>query len=320
MTRDVSRSHWMLPATPDPQGLRIAVKVFTKSVSRSDTSGDWHFATGLAQALNRLGHPVRLDPIDCWERTDEPPDVELALRGIPYPAKAQVPLLIWAIYPGRRRHDIRTEFPAARHVFFASRPDHERHRGNPGLRSSSFMPQAFDPGRMYPGEGARNGIVFVGSNYAERDERRPMIEWALAAEIDFRLWGRAWWGTPAERHLVDKYLPNEKLGDLYRSAAIVLCDHRFGMARQGYVSNRIFDALACGAPVISDPVDGLPDQFQPFIEVVSGPRQLRHAIARIQAEGPEKRAARLAFARSMIGRHDFDARAAEIVATARRVL
>lgn len=316
----MTKTDWMVAPRPDPKRLRLALKPWTKTRRHAGISGDWQFALGLAQALNRLGHDARIDPIDAWDRLDDPPDLDVALRGTPYKPKPGVPLLIWAMYPARMRHDIRAEFATAAHVFFASMPDHARYRRHPDLKSCSFTPQAFDAARMYPGTDPRQGIVFVGSNYLKSQDQRPVVDWALAARVDFGLWGRFWADTPAAPHLVADFLPNERLGDLYRAAEIVLCDHRPTMAAHGYVSNRVFDALACAAPVISDPVAGLPPEFAPFVEIVDGPESLRAAILRIRSEGPEKRAERLAFARGMIGRHDFDARAAEIVATARRVL
>jgi spore maturation protein CgeB len=39
------------------------------------------------------------------------------------------------------------------------------------------------------------------------------------------------------------------------------------MAAEGFVANRLFDAVACGARVISDEVDGLDELFSSAVQV-----------------------------------------------------
>ena len=51
-------------------------------------------------------------------------------------------------------------------------------------------------------------------------------------------------------------IPNHELARYYSSAAIVLNDHWDDMRAEGFISNRLYDALACGAFVISDHLDG----------------------------------------------------------------
>ena len=60
--------------------------------------------------------------------------------------------------------------------------------------------------------------------------------------------------TSAAKYVKDTYLETAQVGELYRNSKIVLCDHFDMMREGGYVSNRIFDALACGAAVISDKI------------------------------------------------------------------
>ena len=56
-------------------------------------------------------------------------------------------------------------------------------------------------------------------------------------------------------------IPNAEVGRYYASAAIVLNDHWHDMRAEGFISNRIYDALACGAFVISDQVEGIEAEF-----------------------------------------------------------
>lgn len=182
----------------------------------------------------------------------------------------------------------------------------------------SLMPQAFDPLRMQPppDEKRREGILFVG--IARRFER-PMVQHALKAGVDIELWGSGWDDGQTARLHKGKRIANETLGQHYAGAEIVLNDHTPLMRRIGLPSNRIFDALACAASVISDPVAWMPDDLRDFVEIVEGPEGSAAAVARIRAEGPGRRAARVALVRQMRDTHSFDARARQIVETARRL-
>ena len=67
---------------------------------------------------------------------------------------------------------------------------------------------------------------------------------------------------PEHKDVVDStFMPNEKLPALYRSAKVTLNDHWKDMLDYQFVNNRIFDALACGLPVISDCCDELREIF-----------------------------------------------------------
>ena len=50
---------------------------------------------------------------------------------------------------------------------------------------------------------------------------------------------------------------NYELPNIYRSAKVTLNDHWDDMLQKQFINNRIFDALACGLPVISDECDEL---------------------------------------------------------------
>ncbi|MFM7224337.1 MAG: glycosyltransferase, partial [Actinomycetota bacterium] len=87
---------------------------------------------------------------------------------------------------------------------------------------------------------------------------------------------------------------------------------------RGFVSNRIFDALACGTPVISDPVPGLADLFGDAVVTADDPTTLRAAVDAILADpvGARSRAARGgAIVRA---EHTFAHRAEQLVDALRR--
>jgi spore maturation protein CgeB len=86
------------------------------------------------------------------------------------------------------------------------------------------------------------------------------------------------------------------------------------------LSNRVFDALACGAPVVSDEMAGLPDGFAGFIDTFRADRPIGRAIASALEEDEGRRAARRAFAEIVRRDHCFDRRAETILGSARALI
>lgn len=108
-------------------------------------------------------------------------------------------------------------------------------------------------------------------------------------------------------------VPNHQLGDVYRSASRVLADHWPDMAGMGFIQNRIFDAVACGTPVITDSVTGLGDVFGSLVQEYADVDHLRY-LASPSADGvfgsKEEREAQAA---DILAHHSFGARAEQLI-------
>ena len=96
-------------------------------------------------------------------------------------------------------------------------------------------------------------MLFVGRNAPYRRSAQTALENNLPVTI----YGPNW-GDDAK----DDFVNNNDLHKYYSSAKIVLNDSRYEMLTFGVISNRIFDATACGALVISD--------YMPEIEEIYG--------------------------------------------------
>lgn len=233
--------------------MRWVVKNPAPSDSRRTKWGDYHFGRALTKYLERAGHQVTTHYDPGWD-ADADADVVLVLRGkYPFPPgdthrgalrvmwnishPADVPVDEYATYDlvGVASRPWATEL--------ASRVDVPVH---PLLQCTDL--EEFHPGA---GDGApRQDVVFIGNT---RDVERPGVLWALDYGLPLRIWGRGWDGFgPAEDRVVADYFPNEDLGALYASSRATLNDHWEDMRRFGFVNNRIFDALACELPVVSD--------------------------------------------------------------------
>ena len=108
-----------------------------------------------------------------------------------------------------------------------------------------YVPQFTNPERFYPeyDETVKSEILFVGKNVPYRTAA-PI---ALKAGLPITVYGPDWQGLA-----LAESIPNQNLHRYYSSAKIVLNDTRPDMRNNGFISNRIFDATASGALVISD--------------------------------------------------------------------
>ncbi len=295
----------------------LAIKSSAPDAKERDHWGDFHFATGLAQAIeaNSGGRwRTRVDTRDAWTTPSEGDQVDLVLRGHKaYQPQDSTPCLMWHIYPGKPPLQ-QQEIDLMDDLFVASPELAHQYQ-------ASFLPQAFDAAIMYPpkSDAPRTGLIFVGNNHFAKGKLRPIVQMAYDAQVPIKIWGRDWDDTPAQPDVVAPLIRNENLGELYRSASIVLCDHNKGMARAGFLSNRIFDALACAAPVISDPID-IPERFAPFVKTAGTPQEFAKAVEEIKGESPEMRADRHAFAVELAKDESFSARAKKIIAHADKAL
>ena len=106
----------------------------------------------------------------------------------------------------------------------------------------------------------------------------------------------------------------------YASAEVVLNDHWDSMRENGFVSNRIFDVLACAAPLVTDRVAGLPDEIAAGCHFFGDGVPLKDAVAAAaprRAEAPGRR--RCGSPSWCAAHHSFDARAEAILAVLARL-
>lgn len=232
--------------------MKWVIKNPAPSDSRRHKWGDFHFGRSLTKYLERLGHDVVTHYDPGWDE-DEPADVVLLLRGKypfpPSPVHRGALRVMWNIsHPAGvspqeyETHDL---------VGVASRPLARRLRERLDVEVHPLL-QCTDTEEFQPPNSnhGREGIVFIGNS---RDAERPGVLWALRYGIPLRIWGRGWaqFGVHPDRMQGD-YFPNEGLGELYARSHATLNDHWPDMKEHGFVNNRIFDALACGLPVVSD--------------------------------------------------------------------
>jgi spore maturation protein CgeB len=120
--------------------------------------------------------------------------------------------------------------------------------------------QATDPERFRPTAGGpKHELLFVGNS---RGTRRTIIDDVSPSSHDLAVYGGGWDPELVDpAHVRGSVVPNRDLPAYYGAAAIVLNDHWIEQVEAGLINNRLYDALAAGAFVISDPVPGLDEEF-----------------------------------------------------------
>ena len=117
------------------------------------------------------------------------------------------------------------------------------------------------------------------------------------------------------KHGVADHVPNDELRRVYSSAKVVLADHWDDMREHGFVSNRIYDALACGAVVISDDVVGLTERFAGPVACYRSPDELRELVHTWAADPRDPEPAAAARRAAVVSAETFAARADNLLAT-----
>jgi hypothetical protein len=290
----------------------IAIRTATPDLSVAHEWGDHHFAVSLARAFERRGWHARVLMRDSPLREAETADVTLSLRGrqayAPVPGRVN---LMWVISHPDRLPDAECE--GYDHVFVAS--DRYAATMARALRVPvSVLHQATDPAVFREPVDRQVGrdCVFVGNS---RLEWRTMVRWCVEQGLPLALWGGRWEGLVPPEMLRGQHVPNAELHRLYAAAAIVLNDHWETMRTAGFLSNRLFDASAVAAPLITDAVAGLSEVFGETIPIARDGAELAAQVKAILRDPAPALARARAAQRLVLERHTFDHRAGTIIET-----
>jgi spore maturation protein CgeB len=91
------------------------------------------------------------------------------------------------------------------------------------------------------------------------------------------------------------------------------------MARHGFISNRVFDVIAAGGVVFTDPVAGIDEVFAGLVPTFASASDLRRLLDQLDSH-PESFAADMAEARRVVlAEHTFAARARRILEIIRSI-
>ena len=299
--------------------MRWSVVVSSPKGEAGEQWGDTWFARDLVDALQRAGEEARVvSRGGAGAEAREQDDVVVVLRGLRrvVPRRGNATWLLWVI---SHPELVEADEPAQYDGVFAASAHWSRAQSEefgvpvtPLLQATN--PRRFRPDAAAPDSGDR--LLFVGST---RGEYRPAVRAAVEAGLDLAVHGVGWEEFLPPERIRGTFLANPDLPAAYASAGVVLNDHWPDMAAQGFLSNRLFDATACGARVLSDEAVGLTDVFGDTVLTYSDPTRLVEALSGDLDDSFPDRARRLALAERVAVEHSFDARAGVLIERAREL-
>ena len=270
--------------------------------------GDHHFAASLRQSFERQGHSARVYYVGEEIRPREH-DVVMVIRGLErYEPVSEAVNVLWSIsHPDLVGFEELDEFDL---VFVASE-SYQRVLRHLMHHPVSTLRQATDRARFYPHTGVdrKRELLFVGNS---RNVIRPTVRMAVDTGLPLTIYGSGWEGIVPDEVVRSPYLPNEAATHAYAEAGVVLNDHWESMKDFGYISNRIYDALASGATVLSDSFPELEREFGDVVSTFESQSEFlteaEDALDRTVDDGR-----RVKPAMEILERHTFDARTARLV-------
>jgi spore maturation protein CgeB len=134
------------------------------------------------------------------------------------------------------------------------------------------------------------------------------------------VYGEGWDDMIPPRFVRGSHFPNERLAHLYSSADVVLNDHWPDMREQGFISNRIFDALASGAVVVSDRVAGLGEMFGDLVPTYADGDELNEVVWNLLKDGEHRREISRSASALVAREHTLERRAQDLVDLLRPLL
>lgn len=293
--------------TQKPLSFRIKIGCPTMKISHE--WGDYHFAVAMKQSLEKRGHICHIDCLDTWYQ-NEPyvSDVVIVLRGLSRykPEKSQLNLMWNISHPDKITYE---EYEQYDYVFIAS--ELQCHNIKSKL-NVDIMPllQCTDSSRFNLNSIVRKShrALFVGNS---RNVYRPIVKDAVESGIPVSVYGTRWQQFIDKKYIFGEHINNEELAGYYSSAEIVLNDHWESMHKYGFISNRIFDASACGSLLVTDNILGLKNIFEDNVLVYSNKEELKEIFENRKEIRAQKNLKELS---SLItSKHTFDARIGQIM-------
>jgi hypothetical protein len=290
---------------------RIAVMVQALRWDLAEPSGDYHLARALQRQFERRGHPTSVYFQRQWASpATAREDIVIHLWGryeldvLPTQVNA-----LWILY----HPELVTDELCARYgTVFAAGDTLARRLSHRTGRVVRSLHQATDPERFRPTPGGpHHELLFVGNS---RGTRRTIIDDVTPTTHDLAVYGGGWADDLLDPvYIRGTVVSNRDLPAYYSAADIVLNDHWLESAEAGMINNRLYDALAAGAFVISDPVAGLDEEFDGAVVTYTDPADLALIVERYLADAAARNSLAERGRRAVLERHTISKRADELL-------
>ena len=222
--------------------------------------GDYHFGINLQREFNNKGYPSRIQLLDDWENLDDGIyDIIIVLRGLSiYTPKSQHYNIMWNI---SHPDDITFgEYEGYDKVYIASTYWADKIKELVNVDVEALL-QCTNPNLFHQeyDEEYDSELLFVGNS---RLIYRRILKDLLPTNYKLDVYGAMWDGIIDEKYIKAEHIPNNQLYRVYSSTKVLLNDHWDDMREKGFISNRIFDAIACQTTILTDHVRGIDELFK----------------------------------------------------------
>ncbi|NET42663.1 tetratricopeptide repeat protein [Okeania sp. SIO2B3] len=291
---------------------RIGIKIGVPDWKQAQEWGDYHFALAMKRQFEILGHSVRIDILPEWETPKAfGDDVAIVIRGLSrYQPKSYHINLMWNIsHPDKVELE---EYEEYDHIFVASYSYAEELQKQIKVPVQTLL-QCTDQNLFYPdkeGYEEVGEILFVGNS---RKVYRQIVKDAVEADLKVDVYGTNWENLLPSGYLKGEYIPNEILRRYYSKCGVLLNDHWDTMQEKGFISNRLFDAAACGATIISDQIAGLEKVFGDKIYTYNSQEDLPKVVENCLQQKSQNGGEKLELAKYIREHHTFEKRVREIL-------
>ena len=266
--------------------------------------GDYHVGRALQRQFERRGLPARVHLLAAWDEDHAArDDVRLHLFGLSKLRQRSGQVnVIWNIsHPAEVTPELLDGYDLA----LVGSPSFAAELEGRTATPVRALAQATDPERFHPAdEPERYELLFVGNS---RNVDRPAVAAAARSGHRLTIYGAGW---PPELVgcVAGAGVPNREVHRHYSAAAIVLNDHWPDMRAHGFISNRVYDALASGACVVSDRVPGMEEEFDGAVATFDDPGELGGLLDRLMANSEERAERADRGRRAVLARHTFERR------------
>lgn len=234
----------------DYSSLKVSIK--SPNPANERHWGDYFFAEALKESLEKVGFNATIYEREFWNEDES--DIVIVLRGlVEYAPKIKQINLMWNI---SHPDDISLEeYETYDCVFIAS----EKYANLINEKTSTLVKpllQCTNPNRFFPNptDKFNDEILFVG---VTRGVFRQVVQDLLKTQHDFSVYGVGWERFIDQKYIKGNFIDNSILNQAYSSSKILLNDHWEDMKEKDFISNRIYDALACKTFIISDEVEAI---------------------------------------------------------------
>ena len=238
--------------------------------------GDYYFGRNLQREFNNKSCYSKIQLLDDWDNlNDGLYDIILVLRGLSvYTPKSQHYNIMWNI---SHPDDVTLgEYNSFDKVYVASTYWADKLGDILDVDVEGLL-QCTDNTKFKPqyDKEYETELLFVGNS---RLIYRKILKDLLPTTHQLHVYGAMWESIIDDKYLKAEHIDNDELYKAYSSTKVLLNDHWDDMRERGFISNRIFDAIACGSVILTDHVRGIEELFPGAVVYYDNPEELEDKI------------------------------------------